>query len=126
MLDRTSLSYGDAVQHTDDTTTISITQTGLYTLAFNGAFAPANGVTFPMNLITVAELNGTTLQGGSTQFTFHTSTETVDQTFMLPFTVTTVPSTLEIVSTATEFLYSNITATVYRHGAIPETGQTPT
>ena len=97
----------------------TISQPGVYTLAFNGSFAPAKSVSFPLNLSTVAQLNGAGLPGAAAQHNFTNANDVVNQSFTIPFAVSSVPATLQVVSTANGFLYSNISATVTRNGSIP-------
>lgn len=119
LFDRNAQSYGNAVSHTANSPTFTINQPGVYTLAFNGGFAPAKSVSFPLNLSTVAQLNGTVLPGAAAQHNFTNTNDVVNQSFTVPFTVSSVPATLQVVSTANGFFYSNISATVNRNGDIP-------
>ncbi|HJC12793.1 hypothetical protein [Agathobaculum sp.] len=119
VFDRNGLVYGSAVSHANNSPTITINQAGVYTLSFNGGFAPGNYVTFPMNVLTVAKLNGVAVPGAATQQTFHTSGEVDNQSFNVPIAVSSVPATLQIVSTGTSFLYSNIHVSLFRNGDIP-------
>ena len=72
-----------------------------------------------MNVLTVAKLNGVAVPGAATQQTFHTSGEVDNQSFNVPIAVSSVPATLQIVSTGTSFLYSNIHVSLFRNGDIP-------
>ncbi|MGO5030133.1 hypothetical protein [Candidatus Agathobaculum pullicola] len=119
LFDQNALSYGTAVSHAANSPTFTINQPGVYTLAFHGGFAPAKSVSFPLNLSTVAQLNGTGLPGGVAQYNFTNTNNVVHLAFTVPFAVSSVPATLQIVSTAKGFLYSNISATVTRNGSIP-------
>lgn len=119
LFDRNALSYGTAISHTANSPSFTINQPGVYTLAFNGGFAPAKSVSFPLNLSTVAQLNGTGLPGAAAQHNFTNTNDVVNQAFTVPFTVSSAPATLQVVSTANGFLYSNISATVTRNGDIP-------
>ncbi len=119
VFDRNALSYGTAISHANNSANITISQPGVYTLSFNGGFAPGSNVNFPLNVLTVPQLNGVTVTGAATQHTFHTSSDVVNQSFNVPIAVSTVPSTLQIVSTGDGFLYSNIQVSLFREGDIP-------
>lgn len=119
IFDRNALVYGSAVSHANNSPNITINQAGVYTLSFNGGFAPGSNVNFPLNVLTVAKLNGVTVPGAATQQSFHTSSDVVNQSFNVPIAVSTVPATLQIVSTGTAFLYSNIQVSLFRNGDIP-------
>ena len=120
LFDRNAQSYGNAVSHTANSPTFTINQPGVYTLAFNGGFAPAKSVRIDIRIVsTVAQLNGTGLPGAAAQHNFTNTNDVVNQSFTVPFTVSSVPATLQVVSTANGFLYSNISATVTRNGDIP-------
>ncbi|WP_373164710.1 hypothetical protein [Agathobaculum sp. Marseille-P7918] len=119
LFDRNALSYGTAISHAANSPSFTISQPGVYNLAFNGGFAPAKSVSFPLNLSTVAQLNGTGLPGAAAQHNFTNPNDVVNLAFTVPFAVSSVPATLQVVSTAKGFLYSNISATVTRNGSIP-------
>ena len=117
--DRNALSYGTDIAHADNSTDITISQPGVYSLAFSGSFAPGSGASFPLNVGTAPQLNGTEIAGAASQNTFTDANDVASQSFSVPFTVTTAPATLQIVSTGDSFVYSNILATVSRLGDIP-------
>lgn len=119
LFERNALTYGQSISHTEDSADFVIEQPGVYTLTFNGGFAPASGASLPFNLNTSAQLDGVTVPGASAQHNFTSQTDVVNQTFTVPFEVMTVPATLQVVSTADSFLYSNISATLTRNGDIP-------
>lgn len=119
IFDRNALAYGNAVSHANNSPNITINQTGVYTLSFNGGFAPGSNVNFPLNVLTVAKLNGVAVSGAATQQSFHTSGDVDNQSFNVPIAVSSVPATLQIVSTGTAFLYSNIHVSLFRNGDIP-------
>ena len=66
------------------------------------------------------QLNGTVVSGASAVHIFHTSTETVNFAFTQPITVSTAPAVLQIAAEGDNFLYNNISLTVYRLGDAPQ------
>ena len=119
IFDRNALVYGTAVSHNNNSPDITINQPGVYTLSFNGSFAPGSNVNFPLNVSTVPQLNGVAATGAATQQTFHTSSDVVNQSFNVPVSVSAVPTTLQIISTGNGFVYSNIHVSLLREGDIP-------
>lgn len=120
VFDRNGTSYGSAVSHTANTANFAINQPGVYTLAFSGSFAPSSTeANFPLNVTTVAQLNGTAIPGASSQHTFTEKGEVANQAFTVPFAVASVPATVRLVATGGNFLYSNLSAAITRNGAIP-------
>lgn len=121
VFDRTGVSYGAAAEHTANSPDFTITQPGVYTLAFSGSFAPGNGAAFPLNVGATAQLGGTDIPGASAQHTFQSASDVASLSFTVPFTVTTAPATLQVVGASTTFLYSDLSATITRNGDIPTT-----
>lgn len=120
VFDRNALSYGTAVNHAVNTADFTINQPGVYTLAFSGSFAPSGtSESLPLNITTVAQLNGTAIPGGSSQHTFMEKGEVATQAFTIPVSVSSVPATVRLVCSGGDFLYSNLSATLTRDGAIP-------
>lgn len=116
IFEQNSMIKGDAIEHAENNTDFTIRETGVYSVAFNGVIAPAAGETFPVSLTVYLEQDGSPVGGGSTQHTFHTSTETINQAFTTPIEVTTVPAVLRIVGTGGNIIYSTISLTVYKIG----------
>ena len=119
VFDRTGVSYGAAVEHTANTADFTITQPGVYTLAFSGSFAPGNGAAFPLNVGAAAQVNGTAIPGASAQHTFQTASDVANLGFTVPFAVATAPATVQVTGTGTTFLYSDLSATLTRNGDLP-------
>lgn len=120
LFDRNGASYGSAVSHTANTANFAINQPGVYTLAFSGSFAPSStGTNFPLNITTVAQLNGTAIPGAASQHTFAEKGEVASQAFTVPFAVPSVPATVRLISTGGNFQYSNLSAALTRNGDIP-------
>ena len=121
VFDRTGVSYGTAAEHTANSPDFTITQPGVYTLAFSGSFAPGNGAAFPLNVGITAQLGGTDIPGASAQHTFQSASDVASLSFTVPFTVTTAPAALQVVGAGTSFLYSDLSAAITRNGDIPTT-----
>ena len=121
VFDRTGVSYGAAAEHTANSPDFTITQPGVYTLAFSGSFAPGNGAAFPLNVGITAQLGGTDIPGASAQHTFQSASDVANLSFTVPFAVTTAPAALQVVGAGTTFLYSDLSATITRNGDIPTT-----
>ena len=119
LFDRNAASYGNAITHTNGSGSFSIQQPGVYLASFNGSVGPASGVTFPMNVGVSLTQGGTAIPGASSQHTFHTSSDTATVAFTAPVTVSSAPSSLEVVGSAGSYFYSTISLTLYRLGDIP-------
>ena len=119
LFDRNAASYGNAITHTNGSGSFSIQQPGVYLASFNGSIGPASGVTFPMNVGVSLTQGGTAIPGASSQHTFHTSSDTATVAFTAPVTVSSAPSSLEVVGSAGSYFYSTISLTLYRLGEIP-------
>ena len=91
VFDRTGVSYGTAAEHTANSPDFTITQPGVYTLAFSGSFAPGNGAAFPLNVGITAQLGGTDIPGASAQHTFQSASDVASLSFTVPFAVTAAP-----------------------------------
>ena len=114
--DRNSMIKGDAISHAENNTDFTISEAGIYSVAFNGVVAPASGVTFPFSLTLYLEVNGTGVSGSGTQHSFHTSTETVNMAFTVPVEVTAVPATLKVIADGDSIIYSTVSLTIYKIG----------
>ena len=84
VFDRTGVSYGTAAEHTANSPDFTITQPGVYTLAFSGSFAPGNGAAFPLNVGITAQLGGTDIPGASAQHTFQSASDVASLSFTVP------------------------------------------
>ena len=114
LFDQNSTTVGTSITHTAGSSDFSITTPGLYAVAFHGNIAPASGVDFPLTINLALELNGTAVPGALTSHTFHTSSDTATLSFSFPVQVSTAPSTLNIVASGGNFIYSAISMTIYK------------
>ena len=120
IFDRTGLSYGSAISHADNSAAFTINMPGVYAVSFQGVFAPASGVNFPLSITVALQQGGVNVPGGGVLHTFHTSPDAAVIPISVPVEVASAPSTLQLVGTGGSFTYSGITMTVYRLGDIPE------
>ena len=120
VFDRNASSYGTSVTHTAESADFTITQPGVYVASFNGGITPGSGVTFPYSVVLYMQLNGSAVSGASAVHIFHTSTETVNFAFTQPITVSSAPAVLQIAANGDNFLYNNVSMTVYRLGDVPQ------
>ena len=95
---------------------ITIGEEGTYFVSFNGTAAPQNAVSLPETNLVQFTLNGTAQNGASTQHIFTTADETSAQSASLVFNVTSVPATLQVVSSGGSFLYSGTTLNIFKIG----------
>lgn len=114
IFDRTSTQIGSAISHADNSADIVISQPGNYVAIYNGTAYPQSNASLPETNLLAFTLNGTTLNGAATQHVFTTANETSAQSAAQAFTVTSVPATLQIVSTGGNFIYSNTALNVFK------------
>lgn len=114
--DRTSLSLGNDISHTAGSDTFTITQPGVYSVEFHGVISPTGNNTFPVNITTSLEANGSVVPGASIPFNFQSSTDSSQVSFTVPISVTDVPTTLQVVPTGGNYLADAVSMTVTRLG----------
>lgn len=114
--DRNSLSLGNDISHTSGSDTFTITTPGVYSVEFHGVISPAGTDTFPTTIITSLEANGSIVPGGSVPFNFQSATDSSEQAFTVPISVTNVPTTLQIVPTGASYQADAVSMTVTRLG----------
>ena len=113
LADETGPVYGEGTLSRAD---ITIGEEGTYFVSFNGTAAPQNAASLPETNLVQFTLNGTAQNGASTQHVFATANETSAQSASLVFSVTTVPATLEIISSGGTFNYSGVTMNIFKVG----------
>lgn len=116
IFDRTASLNGTALSHSDNTAAFTISQPGTYFATYNGTAAPQTNAQLPQTNLLQFTLNGTAQNGASTQHVFATANETSAQSASLVFSVTTVPATLEIISSGGTFNYSGVTMNIFKVG----------
>lgn len=121
IFDRTSLRLGNDISHAAGSDTFVITQPGIYSVEFHGVISPSPTDTFPAFIVTSLEANGSVVPGGSVPFPFQTPTDASEQSFTVPISVTTVPTTLQIVPTGGAYTADAVSMTVMRLGNLEDT-----
>ena len=116
VFDRTASQNGTAISHADNSAQFTIDEPGTYFATYNGTASPLANAQLPQSNLLQFELNGTAQNGASTQHTFTTANETSAQSASLVFTVTDVPSTLELVSSGGTFNYAGATMNIFKVG----------
>lgn len=116
IFDRTALSLGSDISHTPGSDTFTITKPGIYSVEFHGVISPTSNNTFPVNINTSLEVNGSIVPGASVPFTFQTPTQSSEPSFTVPISVTNVPTTLQIVPTGGSYLADAFSTTITRLG----------
>lgn len=114
LFDLNGASSGTGITHTPGDSDFTVEDPGIYTVAFHGNLAPASGVNFPLNVILELQQNGSVVPGAVVQHTFHTSPDTATVAFSLPVDVPSVPATFRIVGEGGNFIYSEVTMTLYK------------
>ena len=123
IFDRNAVTYGTAITHTPGSATFTIQGAGLYYAAFHGAAAPASGSVFPLSVLFYLQMQGSETPCASTRHTFHTSTDTASVSFSQVIEVSAIPATLEIMAVGENFLYSDISLTIFRISPSQDTDQ---
>ena len=104
VFDRNATQEGTAISHDNNSSVVTISQPGTYYAQYSATIAPVTGATFPL-------VNFTTF---SSQTTFTESGQTLQINSGLVFTVSSVPTTLSVVSSGGNFLYSDATINVFK------------
>ena len=119
IFDRNSLQYGNAVSHSNNSSTFTVNSPGVYSVSFHSGLTSVTGGTFPKTIGLTLSQNGTSVPGANVQKSFSTAGETESVSFSTPIQVSSVPTTLQVISSGGSFLYSGTTMTVSRLGDIP-------
>lgn len=117
--DRNGLVYGTAISHTPGSTSFTINQPGVYSVAFHGAISPGSGSSFPLNLVTSLEQNGSVVSGASVPYNFQSASGSSAQSFIVPIAVSSVPTTLQVEITGGKYVADAIALVITRLGNIP-------
>ena len=116
LFDQNGTSYGSAISHTAGSGTFTINQTGLYRADFHGVVSAPSNASFPVSIVTSLTQNGSIVPGASVPHNFQNKTETSPISFSVALTVSTVPTTLQVVPVGNASLNSAFTLTVTRLG----------
>ena len=117
--DRNSLSLGSAVSHTPGSSQFQINQTGVYLVSFHGVISAAKQNTFPVNIATSLNLNGNVVSGATVPYNFQASSQSSADSFVVPISIASVPSTLQVTTTGGNALADAVSLTILRLGNLP-------
>ena len=116
LFDRNGVTYGNAISHTAGSGTFTINQPGLYQANFHGVLSADPDSSFPVNIVTSLQQNGSIVPGASIPHNFQSSTESVPISFSIPLSISSVPTTLQVVAQGATQIPSAITLNVIRLG----------
>ena len=71
--DRNALSYGTDISHTAGSSDFTINQPGVYSVQFHGVLSPADSDSFPANIVTSLESDGSIVPGASVPYNFQSA-----------------------------------------------------
>lgn len=114
VFDRNAVAQGTAVTHANSSTDFTITQPGLYYVSYNASVTPATGTTLPVTNLLTLSLNGTQLSNGASQHLFNVTGQSAPMSASGLIDVTSVPSTLNLLSSGGNFVYSDATMNVIK------------
>ena len=116
LFDQNGVTYGNAISHTAGSGTFTINQPGLYQANFHGVLSAASTSKFPVNIVTSLQQNGAVVPGASIPHNFQNSTESVPISFSIPLSISSVPTTLQVVAQGANQVPTAITLNVTRLG----------
>ena len=119
LFDRNALSYGSDISHTAGSAAFTINQPGVYSAAFHGVISPTSDNTFPVNLATSLQMNGSIVPGATVPYNFQSTSDASDQSFSVPLQISSVPTTLQVAASGGNYLADAIAMTITRLGDIP-------
>ena len=109
---------GTQISHETNSPDIIISGTGIYQILFNSTVGVGPGVDIPVAINITLQQNGNTVDGGVARHIFTSSGQYVTVSFSAPVSVTSVPSTLNVVTDQANFLFSDLSITVFRLGDV--------
>ena len=112
----TPLVSGNSITHTAGTSNVEINQPGIYQATFHGTASVHTGTSIPATLTVRLNVNGSPVTGAAATKTFTSSGEVTNLSFSVPFQVTAVPTTIEVVSDDAGFEMTDIALNVFRLG----------
>ena len=110
------LIAGSAITHQAGSTDVIITQPGVYQATFHSSVSVNPGTAIPAQLRLHLNLDGVQVAGGVASTIFTSSSEQANLSFSVPFLVTNVPATLQVVVDEDGFTFDEIAFTVIRLG----------
>ena len=112
----TPLVSGNSITHTAGASNVEIDQPGIYQATFHGTASVNTGTSIPATLTVRLNVNGSPVTGATATKTFTSSGEVTNLSFSVPFQVTAVPTTIEVVSDDAGFEMTDIALNVFRLG----------
>lgn len=116
LFDQNGVTYGNAISHDAGSGTFTINQPGLYQANFHGVLSAASTSKFPVNIVTSLQQDGSVVPGSSIPHNFQNSTESVPMSFSIPLSISSVPTTLQVVAQGADQVPTAITLNVTRLG----------
>lgn len=117
--DQNAVAYGSDIAHTAGSDTVTINRPGVYSVSFHGVISPAAADSFPLNLVTSLKQNGSVVPGASVPYNFQSNSDASDQSFNIPLSISSVPTTLQVTVSGGNYLADAVTLNVIRLGDIP-------
>ena len=114
--DQNEAVNGTGIAHTAGGTDLTIQNPGYYYVAFHGSISPISGSDFPLTVTLYLEQNGNIVQGTPAHYTFQTSSDTGNVSFSQIVQTTESPTTLRVVGEGGNYLYTNVSLSVYKLG----------
>ena len=114
VLDRNSLQQGTDISHAANSSDVVISSPGTYYAHYSATVSPVSTSSFPVTNLGTIALNGQAQNGGSGQLLFNSAGSSGQISASLVFTVTQVPTTLTVVSSGGNFIYSGASLNVFK------------
>ena len=110
------LQSGTDLTHTAGSNQITVETTGIYQAALSAEVSPTGAATLPQTSSLSLELGTTILETGSTTMTTAEQSNTIAWT--VPFSVTTAPETIQILSDSNDVVLNRATLTINKIGTV--------
>lgn len=117
--DRNGLVYGADIAHTPGSSTFTITQPGVYLVTFHGVITATSHNKFPVAIATSLLVNGSIVPGATVPYVFQSSKDSSEQSFVIPISVTTTPTALQVAASGGSYLADAVSMTILRLGDLP-------
>ncbi|MDR3766729.1 MAG: hypothetical protein Q3Y08_06810 [Butyricicoccus sp.] len=111
-----NVTSGTSITHQTGSGQVTIQKPGIYQAFFSGVVGVPDGTSLPTSIGVSLQQNGTDIPGGAVNEVFSNSGESSGLSFSVPFTVSTTPTTLQVVPTQSNFQFSDLALTVLRLG----------
>ena len=116
LFDRNAATNGTSITHAQNSADVVIQQPGYYSVSFHGTVSPGANATFPLSILLYLTQNGSTVSGTGARYNFQSATEAANLAFTQIIEADTAPTTLNVVGSGGDFLYSDSTITVNKLG----------